>query len=493
MFVSNLFSLVAKKKDPSRFSSKEYADIIEPMDDSGWSQSAPAKGSGWGHALESWEDSEKWGGVDRQWVGKEGTWDELVVDGADKDTWPTVGTKGTIGEKFKASCSETNSDKGQHSSESSPKTSVSSMSTFKSDNLSSSHNAVTSSSDKKLPSSSNNWQGLYPPSSENWDITDESIDQAIDAAEAASSKESPGLTANWGGVAPGGLGGLIGTRDSTSSLQVVESTVHEPASNPDLCEPQGWSKTPGKGFKTKGLTTNVTVGTSSITSSWGGTPAENAGWTEANSTANGLSNSLGGKPHITDTKVAISTPAVDSKADQNETSMTGWGEAPTTSTMSSSTWGVPADITGVSCWDSGAHKSESTEFKTCSNNKVSRWLESTGVPFQEMEWGTEGGEPDEGSEGSWDGWTTASKRNRVRKWNLNNYFVHLLCHVSYVCCTNHVFYQFSWTTMSKGGSTNRSIEPMCTANPNRPDHNHQENPLLLSNSDVGSLTSPTKP
>ena len=44
--------------------------------------------------------------------------------------------------------------------------------------------------------------------------------------------------------------------------------------------------------------------------------------------------------------------------------------------------------------------------------------------------------------------------------------------------------------MSKAESANTSIEPMCSANPNRPDHNHRENPLLFSNSDVCSLTSP---
>ena len=32
-----------------------------------------------------------------------------------------------------------------------------------------------------------------------------------------------------------------------------------------------------------------------------------------------------------------------------------------------------------------------------------------------------------------------------------------------------------------------------SAVPFRPDHNHQENPLLFSNSDVGSFKSPTKP
>ena len=55
------------------------------------------------------------------------------------------------------------------------------------------------------------------------------------------------------------------------------------------------------------------------------------------------------------------------------------------------------------------------------------------------------------------------------------------------------FYQFSWTTTSKGESANRSMEPMCSVNHSRPDHNHRQNPLLFTNSDVGSLTSPTKP
>ena len=140
--------LVGKKKDPNRFGAKEFADAIEPVDDSGWSQSAPGKGSGWGNSLETWEDSDKWGSEDRQWGDKEGTWEKLVVDGGDKDTWPTVGSKGAIGDKLKTSSSDAGSEKGQYSANSSPKTSVSSMSgALKSD--SSAQGNVTSNVDKK--------------------------------------------------------------------------------------------------------------------------------------------------------------------------------------------------------------------------------------------------------------------------------------------------------------------------------------------------------
>ena len=55
------------------------------------------------------------------------------------------------------------------------------------------------------------------------------------------------------------------------------------------------------------------------------------------------------------------------------------------------------------------------------------------------------------------------------------------------------FFAIFWTTVSMGKGANRFTEPMYSTNPKRPDHNHRENPLLFSNSDVGSLTSPTKP
>ena len=59
-------------------------------------------------------------------------------------------------------------------------------------------------------------------------------------------------------------------------------------------------------------------------------------------------------------------------------------------------------------------KSDSSELKAASNSKVSQWLESTGLSLADFEWGQENMEHEEGSEGSLDGWTTASKRNRVR-------------------------------------------------------------------------------
>ena len=419
--------LVGKKKDPNRFGPKEFADIIEPVDDSGWSQSAPVRGSGWGNSLETWEDSDKWGSEDRQWGDKEGTWDKLVVDGGDKDTWPAVGSKGAIGDKLKTSSSDAGSEKGQFSAESSPKTSVSSLSgALKLDNSSSAHGSVTTNVDRKpLPAS--NWPGTST-SSENWDLIDESIDQAIDAAEAATAKDNAGLAAGWGGVAKGGLGGLIGNnsnwesslsaKDSASLGHSHESGKGELVNNSNVSEAPSWSKTPGKGFKPK-LPTTSTVVTGNVATSWGGTPAEtNTKWTEPNSASDGVPNSKSSKPPPLDSNF-VAKSNVDSKSEQtvtsnsgNKPSSSGWGEVPVSN---SSKWGTSADITGTSCWDSVMSKSDmASDLKAASANKVSQWLESTGVTLADLDWGQDNMDNDEGSEGSLDGWTTASKRNRVR-------------------------------------------------------------------------------
>jgi len=433
-FFSNLFLLVGKKKDPNRFGPKEFADAIEPVEDSGWAQSAPGKGSGWGNSLETWEDSDKWGTEDRQWGDKEGTWEKPVVEGGDKDTWPTVGSKGAIGDKLKTSSSEAGSEKGQYSANSSPKTSVSSMSAaLKSDNPAQGN--VTSNVDKKsLPS--NNWQGAYPAPTENWDVIDESIDQAIDAADAATAKDNAGLAAGWGGVAKGGLGGLIGNssnwelKDSSSSVHSQESGKCELANNSSVSEAPSWSKTPGKGFKTKLPTTSTAV-TSNITTSWGGTPAEtNTKWTEPNSSSEGVTNSKSNKPPLLDS-TSIAKSAAENKSEPSVTpnsstklSASGWDEAPASNP---SNWGNSAEITGAACWDSVMSKSDSSELKAASNSKVSQWLESTGMSLADFEWGQENMEHEEGSEGSLDGWTTASKRNRVR--TANCYFlIHTIWH-----------------------------------------------------------------
>lgn len=401
--------------------------MIEPMDDSGWSQSTPGKGSGWGNSLETWENAEKWGSEDRQWGDKEGTWDKLVVDGGDKDTWPAVGSKGAIGDKFKTTSSDAGSEKGQYSADSSPKTSVSSMSAaLKLDNSSSAQgNAIANVDKKSLPS--NNWAGAYPAPSENWDLIDESIDQAIDAAEAATAKDNVGLAAGWGGVAKGGLGGLIGNssnwesslnaKDSTTSVHNHESGKCELVNNPSVSEAPSWSKTPGKGFKTK-LPPTPAVGTSNITTSWGGTPAEtDTKWTEPNSASDGVTNSMSNKPPLLDPN-SVAKSGVDSKSEQsvtpnsgNKLSASGWGDVPASNP---SNWGTNADITGAACWDTVVPKSDSSELKAASNSKVSQWLESTGVSLADLDWGQESMEHEEGSEGSLDGWTTASKRNRVR-------------------------------------------------------------------------------
>lgn len=417
--------LVGKKKDPNRFASKEYADMIEPMDDSGWAQAAPGKGTGWGNSLDSWEDADKWGAEDRHWGNKEGTWDKLIVDEGDKETWPTVGSKGTIGDKLKTSTSDAGSEKGQYSAESSPKTSVSSISALKSENSGTAQGSVATNVDKKtLPSS--HWSGVYPTPSENWDVIDESVDQAIDAAEAVTANDNVGLAAGWGGVGKGGLGGLIGTssnwetslntKDSTTTVHSNGSRKGELVNNSSVSETPGWSKTPGKGFKSKVPTTSA-AGTSNVTTSWGGTPAESdTKWTEPNSSSEGVSNSKEAKPPKLDPN-SVSKSGADSKSEHNVTSTSnskvtasGWGDMPT---ASSSNWGASADITGTSCWDNLAQKSDS-ELKAASNTKVSQWLESTGVSLADLEWGQESMEHEEGSEGSLDGWTTASKRNRVR-------------------------------------------------------------------------------
>ena len=428
--ICDIFLIVGKKKDPNRFASKEFADIIEPMDDSGWTQGAPGKGSGWGNSLETWEDADKWGAEDRHWGNKEGTWDKLIVDEGDRETWPTVGSKGTIGDKLKTS-SDAGSEKGQYSAESSPKTSVSSLSgAVKPDNpgTAAQSNVVSNADKKSLPSS--HWSGVYPTPSENWDVIDESIDQAIDAADAAATgKDNVGLAAGWGGVAKGGLGGIIGTssnwesslntKESTSTVQSNESGKAELVNNSNVSETAGWSKTPGKGFKPK-VPTVSTAGSNNVTASWGGTPAESdTKWTEPNnSSSEGVTTSRETKPPKVESN-SVAKSGVNGKSEQNVTqstdtkmtAVTGWGDMPTTS---STNWGASADITGTSCWDGVTQKSDSSELKASSNSKVSQWLESTGVSLGDLEWGQDCAEHDEGSEGSLDGWTTASKRNRVR-------------------------------------------------------------------------------
>lgn len=90
------------------------------------------------------------------------------------------------------------SEKGQYSAESSPKTSVSSLSNaLILDNSNSTQGNVNANMDKKSLETSN-WPGTSTTSSENWDVIDESIDQAIDAAEAATAKDNGGLEAGWG-------------------------------------------------------------------------------------------------------------------------------------------------------------------------------------------------------------------------------------------------------------------------------------------------------
>ena len=423
--------LVGKKKDPNRFASKEFAGLVDEVHDGGWSEGPSGKGSGWGNSLEGWENDEKWGTVDRQWGGKEGVWDQVVFDETDKDSWPTVGIKGAIGDTAKVVVT-TSSEKSKV---------VNVDGTFSTDsasklNTDSSQNTPGNSQEQKVSNSSSGWQGtVYPSSSENWDIADESVDQAIDAAEAAAETFST-LGSGWGGAHSGGLGGIIGTSYSTANQQKDASSLpNKPvtsdssntwenvASVSNNLESHGWSKTPGKGPKTKpiGTTSVPSSTTTTLSSSWGGTPADSSsGWSNAPPNSKG-STSEQSKWGAVSSTVAQSVGTVSKAMDQKSSKTfaktdlgSGWGDLEGTSNWGAS---APSDVTGASCWDnaasSNAVKSEKNDWKTGSD-KVIGWLESAGntPDMVGSDWG-QTRDLDEGSEGSWDGWTTASKRNKV--------------------------------------------------------------------------------
>ena len=417
---------VSKKKDPNRFASKEFAGLVDEVRDGGWSEAPSSKGSGWGNSLENWDNDDKWGTVDRSWGGKEGDWDQVVYDETDKDSWPTVGIKGTVGDLVKTSRSNTaEKNKVADVDGPFPVTSTAKLtsdsSKINSDNF----------NEQKLTNSGSGWQNtVYPSSSENWDIADESLDQALDAADAMR-----GLGTGWGGAHSGGLGGIIGTR-FTSNNQDKDSSSSKTSSANDSSNPwdgessnssesQGWSKTPGKGPKTKlNDTISVSSGSTNSSSSWGGTPADSSsGWSNAsvNSKRSNPDQPKWGSVSSSNNSQSFATTSKcsDQKSSKTTNDMelaSGWGDS-----TGVSNWGtVSNDVTGTSCWDnagiSSAMKNEKNEWKTGSE-KVAGYLDS-GVSSSDIgssDWG-QSRDQDESSEGSWDGWTTASKRNKVRVW-----------------------------------------------------------------------------
>ena len=427
-------SIVGRKKDPNRFASKEFAGIIEPADDGGWATAPAAKGTGWGHTLETWGgESDKWGTEDRQWGNKEGTWDKLIVDDTDKDSWPQVNSKGAAVANPTRSSSDP--EKGKNAACSSAATSALSNSPAVA-------NLPQTSSSSKGPNSAR-WQGhSFPVTGESWDVAcDDSLDKAIDAAEAANDNVA---VSGFGSVSCGVLGGLIGSPSNwDSSLTSKESSaVHsedqakaEKVNKPSLensvssskAETPKWSKTPGKVPKTEFPVASA-ASTFVSTSSWGGTPAEkNSGWIEPSLNSNtaatsGPSSAAGWQTPDTAQGPSAPKKASDSgKVDVRKASKTsGWGTVSGTVSESSSNWDTPGDVTGASCWDSRAAGSVSTNSETRelkADDKVSQWLQNSDISGSATSgWGQDSREPDECSEGSGDGWTTASaKRNRVRQ------------------------------------------------------------------------------
>ncbi|XP_032234471.2 trinucleotide repeat-containing gene 6A protein isoform X1 [Nematostella vectensis] len=386
---------VGKKKDPNRFASKEYADLVDEVDDAGWNKGSQCKGSGWEGTSEDWEENiaEKWG-ADRQWGSKEGSSNQLVVDRTDGDSWPTVGSKSAIGDKPNSSLENSNS---KNSSETVPVGTIGS----------------------KPPSS--NWNsnrnsgGL--PLSENWDTTcDESIDRALDATESKGSVGPGGV--NWVGMGTGGLGGIIGTPlgwEPSKENRDIDKT----ASKSGWCGEQNstvdsWNKTPGKGPKTQ------VFGGSAPT--WGGTPADSSSaWVETSGTETNKPNSSGWNSKVSsglsqgNSSSMASVDSTDNKPTDNKPAPSGWGEA-------GPSWAVPASVTGTACWDTATTTSpkkplDSKDSKL-SHDKVSGWLEtsvtSTSVT---ADWnGDSNADQEDYYEEAWDGWTTASsKRNKAPK------------------------------------------------------------------------------
>lgn len=202
-----------------------------------------------------------------------------------------------------------------------------------------------------------------------WDSEcDDSIDLALDAADCK--QVGPAGTVNW--TSTGGLGGLIGTSSNNWDPGMGGLDKHGWKTS------DSWSKTPGKGSKTK----QEQDSTYRNTSNWGGTPADTSSvWIEHSMKTD-------------QTWDIDNNCSQTNKTESNDqTRIDGWGDNPTS-------WGATSDITGTACWDNALNARKVTDIKDASTNK--NWLDNSNITDKE-----------DTNDASWDGWTTASKRNRV--------------------------------------------------------------------------------
>lgn len=394
--------LVGKKKDPNRFTSKEYAGLINEGDDLSWPK-GQSKGSGWVATTEDWEqETDKWGAVDRDWGGKEGTTWQKVVDRTDSNSWPAVSSK---------TDSTTGTTSNLTISKPSDITNTNATQDMKSSN-------------SKQPSRPHEWNATSGSVGlDTWDSAcDDSIDRALDAVDTkhvAAGVAGPG-SGGWGGISSGGgLGGIIGTPlswDPSANKDVTNNThsswTGDPAAGLDALS---WSKTPGKGPKLKQTTEvdnkkpNVTA-----TSTWGGTPADSSSaWVERSEHSkkidkttvhNAWENKTNSQTDSQTSSRKISSDSSDKLKAKGESS--GWGDG-------ASSWDNSPDITGTACWDSaiGNGSRKVVESKDSQGSQDKGWLESNAATSSS---GTNNVNSEEPTDASWDGWTTASsKRNRV--------------------------------------------------------------------------------
>lgn len=430
---------VGKKKDPNRFASKEYAGLINEVDDSSWPK-GPSKGSGWPTPTEDWDqDTEKWGTVDREWGGKEGHWQQ-VVDKSDGESWPAVGNK--------SSGDSASSDLGNIKSSNSSSGTLDNISVTLPLDSKFTNSLTTQHSTSKTPDWSGNTTVL---SNESWDVVcDDSLDRALDAADSKLGVVGSGGV-GWGGMGTGGLGGLIGTplgwdpaavnsKTDTSSSSVKQGWVSE-ANPTSTIDSNTWNKTPGKAPKTQ--TPNDMLNKSPPTSTWGGTPADSSSaWVEKSEQLKNMDKSSALSTWDSKTNTSSNSQSqtsfakkqtVDSSADkvQTKTETSGWDEA-----GAKPSWGAKTpDITGTACWDSalgGAARKgmEAKEKKVNPERSGSGWLDSG----SEWNQGNVSKENEENGDGAWDGWTTASsKRNRVSGGKLLRHCVR----VEFQCWISH--------------------------------------------------------
>ncbi|KAK3728583.1 hypothetical protein QZH41_011672 [Actinostola sp. cb2023] len=413
---------VGKKKDPNRFASKEYAGLINETDDIGWPK-GQSRGSGWVGSTEDWEqETDKWGAVDREWGGKEGTW-QKVVDRTDNNTWPAVGTKttgdNTIGNSDLISKSATSSSGNL-------------VNTTASLPLDSKSRNVFSNTVNNQPSSSKSqdWSATSNTGSvglDTWDSEcDDSIDRALDAVDSKPGVAGAAGAVSWGGMGAGGLGGLIGNplgwdaalnSKSDTPSNVKQGWVSDANPAPTL-DSLSWSKTPGKGPKTKPADELDSKPTVTNTSTWGGTPADSSSaWVEksehSKKTAEKEKSSVRSAWDTNSSDQSQTSPnrnASSESADKLEakSETSGWGDGAV-----STNWGTAPEISGTACWDNALSTSarKVSESKDSKSNQEKGWSENAALSSN-----SDVADKEECADGSWDGWTTASsKRNRAPK------------------------------------------------------------------------------